>query len=193
MPLTGPWSRGLHRLRLHGLLALGLREAALAVTGRRLACAPDDAHNLATRANLLAASGDLAAALSVQQGLVELEAFRPEAWFNLGFLLERMRKPAEAEPAFRRAIELAPELDRAWYGLGLCLIGQNRLAEAAPVLRRATELQPMSPFAWYQLARLHAECGDADQARHIIAHLRGFEPRVAEQLVRETGLAAGLS
>jgi hypothetical protein len=48
----------------------------------------------------------------------------------------------------------------------------------------------MSPCAWYQLARLRAERGEADEARRLIAHLRGFEPRVAAQLVRETGLEA---
>jgi hypothetical protein len=48
----------------------------------------------------------------------------------------------------------------------------------------------MSPFGWYQLARVHAKRSEADKARRIIEHLKGFEPKVAAQLERETGLVA---
>jgi hypothetical protein len=54
-------------------------------------------------------------------------------------------------------------------------------------LERTTRLQPLSPHAWYQLARVHVECGHGQAAHAVMAHLRGFEPRVAEQLERETG------
>ena len=113
------------------------------------------------------------------------------AWFNLGYLHDRLDQWNAAEAAFRRATELSPTLDRAWYGLGLSLIAQSRLEEALLPLRRSTELQPMSPHAWYQLARVHAQQGETEQARGIIEHLRRFEPRVAAQLTGETGLLPG--
>jgi hypothetical protein len=47
----------------------------------------------------------------------------------------------------------------------------------------------MSPYGWYQLARVHVDRREPEKARRIIAHLRGFEPKVAAQLARETGLA----
>jgi tetratricopeptide (TPR) repeat protein len=86
-------------------------------------------------------------------------------------------------------VALDPKLDRAWYGLGLSLIRQGRLDEAIDALKRNTELQPMSPFGWYQLARVHANRSEPEKARKIIAHLQRFEPQVAAQLQRETGLA----
>jgi Tfp pilus assembly protein PilF len=55
-------------------------------------------------------------------------------------------------------------------------------------LKRNTELQPMSPYGWYQLARVQVDRQQPDEARKIIRHLKGFEPKVADQLVRETGL-----
>ena len=79
-------------------------------------------------------------------------------------------------------------MDRAWYGLGLVLIQSRRLDEAALALTRNTELQPMSPFGWYQLARVQADRQQPDAALRIVAHLKGFEPRVAAQFERETGL-----
>jgi hypothetical protein len=57
-------------------------------------------------------------------------------------------------------------------------------------LERNTKLQPMSPYGWYQLARVHMDRQSPDEARKIIRHLKGFEPKVAAQLERETGLAA---
>ena len=47
----------------------------------------------------------------------------------------------------------------------------------------------MSPYGWYQLARVHMDRHEPDEARKIIRHLKGFEPKVAAQLERETGLA----
>ena len=57
-------------------------------------------------------------------------------------------------------------------------------------LQRNTELQPMSPYGWYQLARVHVDRQEPEEARNIIRRLKGFEPKVAAQLERETGLRA---
>ena len=53
-----------------------------------------------------------------------------------------------------------------------------------------TRLQPFAPHGWYQLARLHVQRQANEEAIRIIDHLHGFEPRVAAQLERETGLQA---
>ena len=49
----------------------------------------------------------------------------------------------------------------------------------------------MSPHAWYQMARIHVDLKQPDEALTLIRHLKGFEPKVAAQLERETGLRAG--
>ena len=50
----------------------------------------------------------------------------------------------------------------------------------------------MSPYGWYQLARVHLDRHqDPNEAVKIIRHLKGFEPKVAAQLERETGLLTG--
>jgi cytochrome c-type biogenesis protein CcmH/NrfG len=46
----------------------------------------------------------------------------------------------------------------------------------------------MSPFGWYQLGRVYMELEQPDEAQAILRHLNGFEPKVAKQLARETGL-----
>ena len=192
MPMS-PQSLPYLRLKLTAIawLALGRRNAAISRFDAMLGRWPDDAYALASRAHLLAERGDTARALADAERLVELHPNRRAAdWFNLAFLHDSLGRVAESEAAFRRALELDPRLDRAWYGLALALIRQGRLDDAVAALKRNTELQPLSPFGWYQLARVHANRSEPDQARRIIGHLKNFEPKVAAQLERETGLVA---
>lgn len=178
------------KARAVALLLLGRREAAEVVFGEMLARWPDDPYARASRAHVRAQLGRRDDAIADAQALVELHPARSAAdWFNLAFMLEEADRVDEAEAAFRRALVLDDKLDRAWYGLGLTLIRQQRFDEAVTALKRTTELQPMSPYGWYQLARVHIDRQDTEAARKVIRHLQGFEPKVAAQLQRETGLA----
>lgn len=185
------WSYQVLKYAVMGWLLIAQGRRALALLDRMLGRWPDDAYALASRAHLRAQRGDRAGAVADAQALVAAHPARSAAdWFNLAFLLEAEGRLHEAEPAFRRAVEMDDKLDRAWYGLGLVLIRLGRYDEAVKSLERNTKLQPMSPYGWYQLARVHMDRQAPDEALKIIRHLKGFEPKVAAQLERETGLAA---
>lgn len=179
------------RVRAGAWLLLDRPARALAVFDdmvRRFAPQPQP-HALASRAHLLVSMGRRSEALPDLQAVVGLRPDDASAWFNLGFVLESEGRLDAALAAFQRATALDPKLDRAWYGLGLVLIRLRRLDDAVPALCRATELQPMSPHGWYQLARVQVERSEPEEARRIIGRLQGFEPAVAAQLQRETGLS----
>jgi len=170
-------------------LVLGRKRAACDVFGRMLERWPNDAYALASRAHVLSQMGRRDEALVDARALVQAHPERSAGdWFNLAFLLESAARVDEAEAAFRSALAIDPKLDRAWYGLGLVLIRQQRFDEAVAALKRNTELQPMSPYGWYQLARVQNDRHQPEEARKIIRHLKGFDPKVAAQLERETGL-----
>ncbi|MEO8079936.1 MAG: tetratricopeptide repeat protein [Caldimonas sp.] len=191
MPLALP--RSLYwrqKLLAMAWLVLGRKGRAAGVLDALLSRWPGDAWGLASRAHLRAQLGDRQAALTDAERLVAEHPQRSAAdWFNLGYLREALDQ-GDVEAAFRQAVTLDPRLDRAWYGLALALIRVGRLDEAKVALKRNTELQPMSPYGWYQLARVHVDRRETEQAVRIIAHLKGFEPKVAAQLERETGLSA---
>jgi tetratricopeptide (TPR) repeat protein len=172
-------------------LVFGRHEPAVALFNEMLRRWPSDAYALASRSHVRAQLGRRDEAIADLQDLV---AARPEAgsayWFNLGYLLEEAGRFSEAEPAFRSALAIDPKADRAWYGLGLTLIQLQRPAEAVAALKKNTELQPMSPYGWYQLARVQFDRQEPEETKKIIRHLKGFEPKVAAQLERETGLVA---
>ena len=189
---TGPQLfRLLSRVAAMGWLVLGRTARAQAIFDAMLRRWPGDAYALASRAHLHAQAGRHELAIADAR---ELVGRHPQAsaahWFNLAYLYEAERRLDEAEAAFRQALALDAKLDRAWYGLGLTLIGLGRHDEAVAALKRNTELQPMSPYGWYQLARAHMERHEPDETRKIIRHLKGFEPKVAAQLERETGVVS---
>ena len=192
MTFSQRMDRLLLKWRAMGWLLIGRPTQAEDAMGEMLRRWPDDAYALSSRAHVRAQRGDTDAAIEDAQRLVAAHPSRSAAdWFNLGFMLEARGDLDAAEPAFRRAVELDPKLDRAWYGLGLALIRQRRFDEAIPALKRNTQLQPMSPYGWYQLARVHMDRAEPEETRKIIRHLKEFEPKVAAQLERETGLTAG--
>lgn len=182
-------------LRLQGmaLLVFNQKQAALSRFDSMLVLRPNDRYALASRAHVLAQLGQRSQAIAALRILVSQQTVNSAAWFNLGFMLEEDKQHEAAEAAFRRALEIEPLMDRAWYGLALILIQTHRYDEAVLALKRNTELQPMSPFGWYQLARVHVDRHEPEEAVKIIRHLRGFEPKVAAQLERETGLRAAPS
>jgi tetratricopeptide (TPR) repeat protein len=182
-------------LRWQGRLALlvGRHAFALRAFDALQALDPGDRHALASRAQLEDRLGRPEKALSLQRQLVMRVQGQAAAWFNLGFMLEKAGILDEALSAFEQASRLSPRLDRAWYGMGLVLIRLRRFDDAVDALRKNTELQPMSPYGWYQLARVHVDRQEPEEALRIIRHLQGFEPKVAAQLERETGLRVAQS
>lgn len=176
---------------LRALLVVGARDLALRQAHRQIERHPHNRHALATRAHLLAGQGRHTQALADLQRLVEMAPGQASVWFNLGYVQEALNDPQAAAESFSQAVTLDPCMDRAWYGLGLCHIRQGQWIDAVSALQRNTELQPMSPNGWYQLARVHLERGEAEAARRVLRHLHSFEPKVAAQLERETGLRAG--
>jgi tetratricopeptide (TPR) repeat protein len=151
---------------------------------------PDDPDVLAALGFLYVQQDRRREALALFDRAIVARPGDTELHFDRGFLLQGLNDHQAAIDAFNQALAINPDHDRALYGLGLSLISLRRLDEAVPPLERNTKLQPMSPYGWYQLARVQFDRGKADKTEAIIRHLANFEPKIAAQLARETGLAA---
>jgi tetratricopeptide (TPR) repeat protein len=173
------------------LLVMGLREHAHAVFEEILAIHPDDVLALNSLGYHELNNRRLPQALDFFERALVLTPSEANAHFNVGFVCEEMGRSQEAERAFTKAIQMDEKMDRAWYGLGLVLVRQRRFEESLVAFKRNTELQSMSPYAWYQMARVHMELHQPEKALEVMRHLNGFEPKVAAQLERETGLKLG--
>lgn len=149
---------------------------------------PDDVDVLVSLAFLFVQEGRRREALALFERAAQTRPSDAELWFNVGYLNQSLANHDAAIEAFERALAIAANHDRALYGLGLSLISLRRLDEAVVALERNTKLQPMSPYGWYQLGRAQFDRGQRERAEAIIAHLNRFEPKVAAQLARDTGL-----
>jgi tetratricopeptide (TPR) repeat protein len=114
------------------------------------------------------------------------------AWFNLGFLIQKRNNHEEALECFDKAIRFYEKMDRAHYGRALSLIALDRPEEAKAALQRTIDLQPMSPYGYYQLATLHHRFGDEKACIKLVRKLSQFEPQLAAQLQKDTGVQAGV-
>jgi tetratricopeptide (TPR) repeat protein len=190
MPLPSRVRRWLYNQLAAWCVLFRRRDRALFWYGRMLEQDADDVLALASIAFNRAQQGRRSEALALFERLAALAPGDAEAHFNRGFLLQERGDHAAAMAAFGRALEIDPDHDRALYGLGLSLIATRRPEEAIAPLKRNTRLQPMSPYGWYQLARVQHALGRLDETQRILDHLARFEPKVAGQLARETGLTA---
>lgn len=187
-PSLGRLERFLWVWKAKILLLFGAREAASDVFRAILRRAPQDVLALNSLAYAALQHRQHDTAYRYFEQALALDSGASNAHFNLAFVAELLGRLDEAEQEFRAALAIEEKMDRAWYGLGLVLVRQGRLTEALQALQRNTQLQPMSPFGWYQMARVHIDLQQPEQARAVIKHLKGFEPKVAAQLERETGL-----
>ncbi len=95
------------------------------------------------------------------------------AYVNLGRAQLGQRKHAEAFANFRKAVEVAPELDDAHYYLGLMNRLGGRPAEAAALFRKAIALNPDHARAHGNLGVVEAESGQVESAAgHFVVALR---------------------
>jgi tetratricopeptide (TPR) repeat protein len=170
--------------------AIKQSDATLRFYGHALLAKPDDPKVMASIAFEYAQMGRNREALAAFDRVIAIKPDWAEPHFNRGFLFQQLNDHDAALAAFDRALACNPDHDRALYGKALSLISTRRQDEAVAPLQRNTKLQPFSPYGWYQLARVQFDRGKPDKAQGIIDHLATFEPKVAAQLARETGLRA---
>lgn len=165
---------------------------ALEYWERIAAARPQDATVLASLAHRKAQLGGRPDAILLLERSVSIDPGNAGVWYNLGYLLQESQRHDEALVAFERALALNPKLDLALYGKALSLIKTGRLEEAIAPLRKNTELQPLSPFGFYQLAHVYHRLERPSDVAKTIRRVAGFEPQVARQLERETGVSVGV-
>ena len=119
------------------LRALNRQPAAASALARALDIEPANIDARAALADVFAAQGDAAgSAAALERVLVERPAW-PDALYNYGCMLRKLRRLPEAEAAFRRALTLQPDHARAYQMLGAVLLGQSMIEEALEIYGEA--------------------------------------------------------
>src|SRR5580658_2161197 len=102
---------------------------------------------------------DFAGAESLLKKAIDKDPNNYQAWFDLGFVLNRLGRAEESIDAYRKSVAAKPDVFESNLNLGLMLVRANN-AEAEQFLRAATGLKPTAHVeegearAWLALAHL---------------------------------------
>lgn len=146
--------RGLARSRL------GLRDEARRDLERSLRLNAQNTACLFDLADLEAADGRTAAALTLYDAALQLKPDNAIGWYNRGLVLYRLGRHAEAVEAWSRSIDIRPTLDRAWSSRAAARSALGQHSEARRDVEQVLALRPGDPQAWEQYARLLIRCPD---------------------------------
>lgn len=117
-----------------------------------------------------------------QQGIGHY-AGRVAAWLNEGKVHQQAGRLADAEQAYRQALEAAPDHPEALHLLGLVSYRQNRITDALRYLTAAVAQQPSAPLYWFNLGVVSQKANRREEAvtayrkavalnaRHLEAHV----------------------
>src|SRR5262245_36901072 len=149
-------------------------KGAQAAASRALELEPRNSRALRLAADLSTCRGDLEHALATYQRSIEGDPLSAATYNNLGLALFFGGRLAEAEEAYRRAVELAP---RSSVGLAFRAINLAALGRGEEALAEASHAAD-AWFRLYALAIVHQALGHSDEAE---AALRELIDQHAEQ------------
>ncbi len=131
------------------LQASGRASEALDYLRQREQVAPGDHQTLVEQGRALAVLGQLEEAEAVLRRAARVRDAAAE--YNLGAVLDRRGRLAEARTHYERALEIDPFYARAMNNLGVSLDRNGQIEEAVAMLHRATEADPENAEAFSNL------------------------------------------
>jgi len=137
---------------------------------------------------------DFTGAESLLKKALDKDPHNYQAWFDLGFVLNRLARTDESITAYRKSVAAKPDVFESNLNLGLMLVRANN-PEAEQFLHAATTLKPTAhpeegqARAWLALANLleNKKPEDAFQAYRKAAELtpKDPEPHLSAALLHE--------
>ncbi len=149
------------------------------LTGAGIVLAAASLVAITAMAALAAAPPNLGRAIEAQR---RLAAERPQdaaVYNDLGNLLLLAHQPADAEAAYRRAVEIDPKKTSALFNLGLLLQQEGNPHESRLLYERVLEADPRHAWAHYQLGTLYERKGESSRAVREYAQAFALDPQLA--------------
>ncbi|MBU1948483.1 MAG: sulfatase-like hydrolase/transferase [Candidatus Eisenbacteria bacterium] len=155
----------------------GQFEKALEWADRSLASDESRMDALMVRAKSLAALNRLDEAHDSFEKLLRHQPEDAAAWSGFGIVQDRLGRPARAEEAFVKSIELDSTLSDAHFNMGSLLIRQGRIREAVPYYEAVRRLQPEDASLRADLARLYMSLEKVQDMESVLEEGYATDPR----------------
>jgi tetratricopeptide (TPR) repeat protein len=124
-------------------------------------------------AAVAAVPGNLNRAIESQKKLAVERPQDPAVLNDLGNLLLLADQPAQAEEAYRKALELDPDKVTALFNLALLQQQRGERREALSLYKKVVALQPGHAWAHYQIGTLYESWDEESKA--VAEYARAFE------------------
>jgi predicted CXXCH cytochrome family protein len=69
----------------------------------------------------------------------------PNHYYNWALTLQNLRRPEEAENAYKTALQISPDNERILYALAILYLQQNRKQDAQSIVMKLLQLNPQNP------------------------------------------------
>ncbi|XP_023519242.1 anaphase-promoting complex subunit 8 [Cucurbita pepo subsp. pepo] len=109
---------------------------------------------------------NIPAAIDAYRRAVDINSCDYRAWYGLGQAYEMMGMPFYALHYFKKSVFLQPNDSRLWIAMAQCYESEQlrMLEEAIKCYRRAASCNDREAIALHQLAKLHSELGQSEEA-----------------------------
>lgn len=157
-------------------LTLGDLHGATADLEKALSIEPGNPEAHIGMGDLAAARRDAAQAFRHYRIALRHRPDNAVALLKQGNALMLLGRHDDAADFYRKAIAAAPKLSAAHNGLGAALLATQDRQGAALALAKAADLNQSDPNPMLNLARLHRQAGDLDQAQLAMAEAQRRSP-----------------
>ncbi|MEA2692372.1 MAG: protein O-GlcNAc transferase [Acidobacteriota bacterium] len=122
---------------------------------------------------------NLGKALEAQRQLTEKRSQDPGVWNDYGNLLLLARHPAEAETAYRHAVELDPKRASSLFNLGLLEQQRGHQKEALALFEQVIASDPQHAWAHYQTGAIYESWKREGRAIDEYSRAFALDPQLA--------------
>jgi Tfp pilus assembly protein PilF len=124
----------------------------------------------------LGQQGDAQRAAGILEFAARLYPNDPAAEYNLGIAYGALGRGADEIHAYRRALEIEPDLIPAYQNLGAALYAAGQIERALDVYRRGLDANPLSAALYYNAGVILRDRGEIDKGNASIAVARKIDP-----------------
>jgi tetratricopeptide (TPR) repeat protein len=163
-----PWGDRGWALQGAALQMLGRYQEATLAYRTSLRLKPGDVIVTSSLASALALSGANTDARQVLAGASKELVNDASSWIVLGLDEENKKNIAQAERAYRKALELNPKAEQAWHRLGIVLMTSGRSQEAEKAIRKVLELKPDAADVMADLAEILNARGEKTERKALL-------------------------
>ena len=132
--------------------------------------------------------GEYQQAIEAERKALAIEPDKQRSFFRaLGQALAGQGDNEDAQQAFKRAVEIKPEIPGTWHNLGHFYLETGQYSDAVQNLEKALQLKPNVPNALHSLGLAHLKLGDTAAALTQCELLSALDSAKAQDLRDQIG------